>query len=69
MTRQESLFATLNGPANDLGSSASEERLVTDARAGVSPAQMVENKLLSLLGNSQLPVSRLLAPRYRRPPV
>jgi hypothetical protein len=47
---------------------ASRETLVTDARAGISPAQMVERKLLDLLGAGQLPVSQLRTPLVRRPP-
>ena len=35
----------------------SVEGLVTDARAGLSPAQMVERKLVSLLRNQPLPLS------------
>ncbi len=37
----------------------SEEALVSDARAGLTPAQMVERKLVSLLQSTPLPVSRL----------
>ena len=36
----------------------SEEALVTDARAGLTPAQMVERKLAALLQNGPLPVSQ-----------
>jgi hypothetical protein len=36
-----------------------EESLVNDARAGLTPAQQVERKLMSLLKSSPLPVSRL----------
>jgi hypothetical protein len=36
-----------------------EESLVSDARAGLTPAQQVEQKLVSLLQNTPLPVSRL----------
>jgi hypothetical protein len=37
---------------------ASVEALVTDARAGLTPAQMVDRKLVSLLRNQPLPLSR-----------
>jgi hypothetical protein len=40
-----------------------EEALVVDARAGLSPAQMVERKLASLLGGHSLPVSHLMTSR------
>ncbi len=36
-----------------------EESLVDDGRSSVSPAQMVENKLMSLLQGASLPVSQL----------
>ncbi len=36
-----------------------EEGLVADARSGRTPAQMVEDKLVSLLQSTLLPVSRL----------
>jgi hypothetical protein len=35
---------------------AAEESLVTDARAGLTPAQMVERKLVSLLPTTSLPI-------------
>lgn len=38
-----------------------EEALVTDARAGLTPAQMVERKLVSLLKSNPLPVSQVMA--------
>ena len=37
-----------------------EEDLVEDARAGLTPAQMVERKLVSLLKSNPLPVSQLM---------
>ena len=36
-----------------------DEALVVDVRGGISPAQMVENKLLALLNGGPLPVSHL----------
>jgi hypothetical protein len=38
-----------------------EEDLVEDSRAGLTPAQMVERKLVSLLKSNPLPVSQLMA--------
>jgi hypothetical protein len=38
-----------------------EETLVRDARDGLTPAQMVENKLAVLLQSAPLPVSSRLA--------
>jgi hypothetical protein len=53
-------------PPNPCPASVAQETLVADSRAGVSPAQMVERKLLMLLGDGPVPVSLLLtrAPRY-----
>jgi hypothetical protein len=45
---------------------ASEEDLVSDARAGLSPSEMVERKLVSLLQSMPLPVSRLHGAGPRR---
>jgi len=38
-----------------------EESLVADARAGLTPAQMVERKLVALLKSNPLPVSHMMA--------
>jgi hypothetical protein len=46
---------------------AAEEALVSDARAGLTPAQLVERKLVSMLPSEPLPVSRLQGPGPRRP--
>jgi hypothetical protein len=43
------------------------EALVADARAGVTPAQMVEQKLASLATGSPLLMSRLRSAGLRRP--
>jgi hypothetical protein len=43
-----------------------EEVLVRDARAGLTPAQVVEGKLAALLQNTPLPVSYLQATGWRR---
>ena len=45
---------------------ATEESLVTDSRAGMTPSQMVERKLIGLLRGRSLPVSQLLASARRR---
>jgi hypothetical protein len=42
------------------GHATPEESLVTDVRAGLTPAQMVERKLLSLLKSNPQPVSPLM---------
>jgi hypothetical protein len=44
-----------------------EEALVSDARAGLTPAQMVERKLVDMLRSTPLPLSRLQAGVARRP--
>jgi hypothetical protein len=54
--------------AKRLSQSPPEEALITDARAGLTPAQMVERKLVSLLKSNPLPVShvQLEAGPFRR---
>ena len=42
-----------------LAAALPEESLVVDDRSAVTPAQMVESKLMSLLQGSSLPVSHL----------
>ncbi|MBY0523379.1 MAG: hypothetical protein K2R98_08265 [Gemmataceae bacterium] len=42
------------------------EVLVNDARSGLTPAQMVEQKLVSLLRTTPLPVSQLHGARATR---
>jgi hypothetical protein len=44
-----------------------EELLVQDSRAGITPAQMVERKLIGLLRGKALPVSQLLTAARRGP--
>ena len=44
----------------------SEEVMVADVRAGLTPAQMVERKLVSLLKATPLPMSRMQASNARR---
>jgi len=43
-----------------------EETLVSDARAGLTPAQMVERKLVAMLQSTILPTSHLQVSRTRR---
>jgi hypothetical protein len=51
---------------NPVLAAAGSEDLVRDARAGLTPAQMVERKLFSMLGSEPLPVSRLQSAGPRR---
>ena len=44
-----------------LAPDGTEEALVEDVRAGLTPSQMVERKLVSLLKSNPLPVSHLMA--------
>jgi hypothetical protein len=43
-----------------------QEKLVHDARAGLTPSQMVEQKLVAMLRSTILPASHLQATRIRR---
>jgi hypothetical protein len=42
------------------------ERLVNDARAGLTPSQLVERKLIAMLRSTILPTSHLQVSRARR---
>ena len=53
--------------AQDSAPTALEESLVADARAGLTPAQMVERKLASLLKSNPLPVSHFMTWQRVRP--
>jgi hypothetical protein len=44
-----------------------DEALVRDGRAGLTPAEMVERKLVTLLNGTALPLSRLHTSRTERP--
>ncbi len=44
-----------------------DEALVSDVRGSLTPAQMVERKLVSLLKGTPLPMSRLQAGGVQRP--
>jgi hypothetical protein len=43
-----------------------QEMLVNDSRAGLTPSQMVERKLATMLRSTILPASHLQATRMRR---
>jgi hypothetical protein len=45
-----------------------EEVLRADPRAGLTPTQFVERKLVAMLQRGPLPVSRMQSSRLRRPP-
>ena len=62
----DKLHSRFAPPPTEPLASASEEALVTDARAGLTPAQMVERKLVSLLHSAPLPVSQLQTVGPRR---
>ena len=49
------------------GTGREEEVLIPDSRARLTPAQMVERKLVSLLRSVPLPVSQLQGGRQRGP--
>lgn len=51
--------ARFGGATPRPAAAAEEETLVLDARAGLSPSQMVERKLLRLLNGRPLPLDRL----------
>jgi len=55
-------------PPTDCLLGGDEESLVVDHRAGMSPRQHVERKLVSMLKSNPLPVSQLLASARTRPP-
>lgn len=43
-----------------------QEKLVNDARAGLTPSQLVERKLIAMLRSNILPTSHLQVSRARR---
>ena len=51
----EHLFSRFAPPQAQPDAAPSEEVLVTDVRAGLTPAQMVERKLISLLASAPPP--------------
>jgi hypothetical protein len=62
MKRDVPMIPRLPEPSNPAGPTP-QEALVTDTRAGLTPAQMVERKLVSLLSSTPMPVSQLQATR------
>lgn len=61
MTSSTDLMAGALDRTNRLAASALmyDETLIVDDRSGMSPAQMVENRLTQKLGAGMLPVSQL----------
>ena len=53
-------------PGTERNPPAPDETLVADPRAGLTPSQLVERKLVTLLGASSLPVSTLQTARLTR---
>jgi hypothetical protein len=58
MYRQPTIIPT-PPTARKFAPATSEEALITDTRAGLTPAQMVERKLVLLLKSNPLPVSHV----------
>lgn len=56
-----------NEPRPAITSPPEEEVLVMDPRAGLTPAQVVERKLVALLNSVPLPMSRMETTGPRRP--
>jgi hypothetical protein len=65
MTRRKKSSA-LKMAARRLPLSVPQETLVTDVRSGLTPAQVVEQRLASMLRSTHLPASHLQASRMRR---
>jgi hypothetical protein len=63
--REGNRFAATDAP--DLSTYASEDSLVSDSRAGLTPAQMVERKLVSLMPDAPWSVHPQQAANLRRP--
>ena len=64
MTREESSLS--ESASTHRVVSSPQETLVNDSRAGLTPAQMVERKLVTLLRSTPLPASQLQESRMRR---
>ena len=64
MTRDELSTQELVTPHPSL--SPQQETLVNDARAGLTPSQIVEQRLVSMLRTTILPTSHLQVSRIRR---
>jgi hypothetical protein len=54
------------GDGQQPAAAVTEEVMVADVRAGLTPSQMVERKLVSLLKATPLPMSRLQTTGARR---
>jgi hypothetical protein len=64
MTREERLI--WESAVKRRAVAAPQETLVHDSRAGLTPAQMVERKLVTMLRSTPLPASHLQSSRMRR---
>jgi hypothetical protein len=64
MTRDESLIS--ESALTRRAVSSPQETLVNDSRAGLTPSQMVERKLVTMLRSTLLPASQLQSMRIRR---
>jgi hypothetical protein len=53
-------------PAPQVAGAVPDEVLITDARGGLTPAQMVEGKLLSILQGRALSLGRLTIKSWAR---
>jgi hypothetical protein len=62
--RFDSVHPALRSPVNErpsgLATPTTDEDLIADARANLTPAQMVERKLVQMLRGNPLPVSHML---------
>jgi hypothetical protein len=65
MTRSKN-SSTPDGAVPPRPVSPPQETLVVDARAGLTPSQLVERKLVSMLRSTLLPASHLQVSRMRR---
>jgi hypothetical protein len=54
-------------PLLAITAASEEEVLVVDSRAGLTPAQVVERKLVALLNSTPLPMSQMETTVPRRP--
>jgi hypothetical protein len=63
--REEGVVNVRTGPAQPAVDPC-EESLIVDGRGGLTPAQMVEQKLLNLLKGKALPISHMQVVRSMR---
>jgi hypothetical protein len=66
LRNQRHTDASASGIASEFGIEVCEEVLVADPRAALTPAQMVEQKLVSLLEGRPVPVSQVRLARVPR---